>query len=131
MNSHIAAVEALLASLPGDVAYGDATGHTPPYVLLWSSAGNAGLEASVTGESGMSDLLGVTWVHTTPRNALALAALGRPLLDGVKPTVTGRSVLLTLESSEPVRVDRDVTLTTTNTHPAYIVDRFRLVSVPA
>ena len=56
---------------------------------------------------------------------------GRALLAATRPTVTGRAVWLSLESSEPAAVDRDLTLPDTNRHPAYVVDRYRLISTAA
>lgn len=132
MKTHIDAVKLLLTGLGCPVAYVDAHGISAyPYVLLWSSAGQPGIESAVSADSDLSDLIGVTWVDTTPANALTLAAAGRALLAATRPTVTGRAVWLALESSEPAAVDRDITLPDTNRHPAYVVDRYRLISTAA
>ena len=132
MKAHIDAVKLLLAGLGCPLYYVDAAGATTyPYVLIWSSAGQPGIESAVAADADLSDLLGVTWVDTTPTNALTLAAAGRALLAATRPTVTGWAVWLSLESSEPAAVDRDLTLPDTNRHPAYVVDRYRLISTAA
>lgn len=107
------------------------TGATYPYVLLWSTGGDGGPESSITADSDLSDLLGVTVVDTTPLNALRAVAIVRGVLDGLKPTVTGRSVWVSFAFSGQVQPDPDVTLPTTNLHPFFVVDRYRLTSTPA
>lgn len=132
MLAHITAVKALLTPLGWPVYVVEAPSlPTYPYVIVWGSAGQPGIEPGVAGSSDMSDLLGVTVVDTTPENALIAAAAVRAVLDGAHPTVTGRAVWLSLTSSEPVTVDRDVTLPATNRHPGYVVDRYQLISTPA
>lgn len=100
-----------------------------PYVLLWASPGQPGIEASVAADSDYSDLLGVTYADTTPLNVLRLASLARAALGGFE--AGGMNVTLQLATSLPVQPDRDVVLPDTNSHPFYAVDRFQLVATPA
>ena len=107
----------------------------PPYLIAWSSAGEAGRDPSIGGACGsMSDMVGVTCVAGTEEGAIILATSVREdLTPGFGPgsiTVPGRHVTLTHSQSRPVQVDRDVRITGTNTHPAYGVELFRLDSQP-
>lgn len=103
----------------------------PPYMLVWSSAGRPSPEADAAGMSaGIDDTVGVTCVAGTPDGALIVADDARLALAG-GVTVPGRLVWLSLSDSRPVQVDRDVTFAGTDTHPAYVVDLYRLQSTPA
>ena len=109
---------------------------TPPYLIVWSSAGGAGRDPSIGGACGsMSDTVGVTCVAGTEEGAIILGTSVREdLTPGFGPgslAVPGRHVTLTHSQSRPVQVDRDVRITNTNTHPAYVVERFGLDSQPA
>jgi hypothetical protein len=79
----------------------------------------------------LDELLRVMLVHTTTEGVLAAHEQVRATLHGSHPSVVGRSVTLRLFGSEPVDVDRQMTLPTANRHPAYGVDIYRLTSVPA
>ncbi len=130
MKDAIAAIQALLNPLGWDVRYGDATGATYPYVLLWSSPGQPGSEPSAAGGDGFEDLLGVTMVDTMPANVLVIASRVRALLDGARLSAGGHYLTLRLRFSEPVKADREVTLPDTNTHPSFAVDHYHLAAQP-
>ena len=102
-----------------------------PYVLLWGSPGQAGIEASVQAQSDLSDLVGVTMVHTSGRNVLVLVPLVRAVLDGAQFTEGGMLVTVALGPSQTVRADRELTLPDTNAHPMFAVDRYQVVATPA
>jgi hypothetical protein len=128
----IDAIKALLAPLGYPVYYVDAPDHPAmPYVLLWGSSGVPSPEQAIAGPSDLTDSLGVTTVAATPEAVLIVRARIRTVLDGARPTVAGSLVWLNLTDSRPTAVDRDVTDPATNRHPAYGVDMYRLVSVPA
>jgi hypothetical protein len=102
-----------------------------PYVLLWSTPGQPGIEASITADEDMSDLLGVTMVDTTPGNVLLLSTRTRGLLDTARLTVDGMLVTLSRTVSQTVQPDEAVTLPDTNQHPCFAVDRYQMVATPA
>ena len=132
MRQHIDAIRALLAPTP--IYYADATGVTAyPYVLIWSTPGDDDIQPSICDDDTWSDLIGVTSVDTTPNNTLLLAARVRLLLDGATLPVAGRHARLHLRKGlgQTVQADRDITLTATNTHPCFQVDRYLLTSQPA
>jgi hypothetical protein len=126
VKAHIVAIMAELApridcyyvTVPDGAAF--------PYVLLWGTAGDPGVEMSVAGDSDMSDLLGATVVDTTPFNVLRAVDITRGVLNGLQPAVTGRGVWLSFAFSSTVQEDKTITLPGTNSHPFYTVDRYRL-----
>ena len=126
-------IDAILALIPITAYYVEVPEKpTYPYALVWSTSGLPTAEQSLVGGDDLSDLVGVTTVHTTPRNAVKVAGeVVRPALAGAHPVVAGRLVTLSLFDSRQVEVDEKVTLTDTNRHPAFAVDIYRLVSVPA
>lgn len=134
MIDHVAAIEAAFAAAGLVSHFVDAPGATPPYHLLWTGSGTVPAEASVDPAGDFTDTLGVTSVAGTPKGALIAQREARealaPFAAG-STVVAGRIVWLTLYDSRSVQVDRDVTVTSTNRHPAYAVDMYRLVSVPA
>lgn len=134
MKSHIQAIQQALTPLGWPTPYADATGVASyPYVLLWSTPGTDDVEPTLTGDGAWSDLIGATTVDTTGLNVLATINQVRTALDGAVLDVDGRHVRLHLQRSLslPVTVDRSLTITATNTHPCFAVDRYLLVSQPA
>ena len=131
MKAHITAILAALSPTI-DAYYVDVPdGATYPYVLLWGSPGGAGVESSIAADSDMSDLLGVTVVDIEPTNVLSAVQTVRGILNGLRPAVTGRQVLLTFEYSSTVQPDKTVKLPETGSFPFYAVDRYRLIDTPA
>lgn len=130
MKAHIDAIEAIVKNLGYGFAYGDATGLLYPYVLAWGTPGGPDLEEPLTDVGAWSELLGITYVDTDSLNVLVMAGRVRTALDGVALNVTGRHARLTLQPGlgQTVRPDRSVTIPSTNTHPAYAVDRYLLTS---
>jgi hypothetical protein len=122
-------IEAIKAALTGSITayYVDVPDVAAyPYVLLWGTAGNPGIETSVAADTDMSDLLGATVVDTTPYNVLRAADIVRGILNGLLLPVAGRRALLSFEFSSTVQPDKTITLPGTNSHPFYTVDRYRL-----
>ena len=113
------------------VAVPDAERPVYPYLLLWGSPGQSGIESSVTADADLSDLLGVTAADTTPGNVLLLVDRARAVLDGVRFTVAGMDVTLSRSVGQDVREDTDFTVPDTNRHPCFAVDRYQLVATPA
>jgi len=106
------------------------TAPTLPYVLVWSSGGNLALERPVSdSHTDTDDLIGVTTVAGTPAGVLIAQAAVRGVLDLKSPVVAGRTTVLELVSSQPVQMDRDVTIPGTNRNPAYAVDMYRYRAV--
>lgn len=107
-----------------------------PYSLLWAPSGV--LDGS-TLDDARTDLdvsVGVTTAGVTADQVFIRAGMVRDVL--VPPpgplgdlTVAGRRVWLRHEDSRPVQVDRDVTFGSTNAHPLFAVDTYRLISTPA
>lgn len=132
MRAHIAAVEALLTPLGWATYYVDVP-ETPAtaYILLWGSSGLPSSEQPLRGPVDLTDGLGVTCVAATPYGVLSMRTAVRGVLDEAHPVVAGRVVTLSLWDSRDTQVDRDVTLPDTGRHPAFGVDVYRLMSVPA
>ena len=127
MREHLAAIRALLTAASLTSYHIDVPDvPTLPYVLVWSSSGMPGPEQSVAGAGDLTDLVGVTAVASSADNVLIVRDRVRAVLDGARPTVTGRVVWLNLAASGTTAIDRDVT-----PHVAYGVDQYRLISVPA
>jgi hypothetical protein len=127
------AVRALLDELGWPVYYVDAPTRPDvlPYVVLVSSSGRMAGPALCADLTDLDELLRVMVVHTTPEGVVDAHEQVRATLHDAHPAVTGRSVTVRLFTSEPVAVDRDMTIVATNRHPAYGVDIYRLTSVPA
>ena len=124
-------IKALLTAAGIDPRYVDATGANLPYVLLWGSPGQPGIESSIAADDDLSDVLGVTCVDTTPGNVLRLSGITRGVLAGARFTAGGLLVWLAFLDSQTVQADRQVVLPETNRHPFFAVDRDRLIATPA
>ena len=135
MDETVAAIKAALTAAGVTNYYVDApSSRTYPYALVWSSAGRPDIEPALVESSAFSDDLGVTVVAASPEGVLSVGERVRAALapfDGGSGVVAGRITYLHHYDSRPVQVDRDVTITATNRHPAYGVDMYRLVSTPA
>lgn len=135
MNEAIAAIRAALTAAGVTNYYVDVpSSRTYPYALVWSSAGRGDIEAAVAESSAFSDDVGVTVVAASPEGVLSVAGRVRAALapfEAGSVAVAGRVTWLNHYDSRPVQVDRDVTITATNRHPAFGVDMYRLVSTPA
>mgnify|MGYP000954782598 CR=1 FL=1 len=133
MKQVIAKLKQLLEAAGLVVYLGEADpGAAYPYVVLWFSPGQPGIESAVASDTDFSDLLGVTMSHTSALNALVLSGKVRPVLDGASfTTAAGMRTTLALTLSQTVQPDRDVTLPETNRHPFYAVDRYQVVATAA
>lgn len=102
-----------------------------PYLVLGSSSGRMFGPALCADLTDLDDLLRVMAVHHNPEAVVLAQEQVRAVLHNTHPPVDGRAVTVRLLGSEPVAVDRDMTIAATNRHPAYGVDVYRLTSVPA
>lgn len=102
-----------------------------PYLVLVTSSGRLLGPALCAELTDLDDLVRVMAVHHNPEAVVLAQEQVRAVLHNTHPAVEGRAVTVRLYGSEPVGVDRDMTIPTTNRHPAYGVDIYRLTSVPA
>lgn len=138
MIGHLRALKAHLSNIgAATVVIGDATGTRPPFIAL--SAGDrrqprdmpyAGLSR---GEYTL--LVDATCTAQTVDASLqvAQAVVERVTPDGDPaelPGVPGRRVTVELLDFRQTEVDRTYTMTGTDSHPAYTVVRFWLISQP-
>ncbi|MHA7132540.1 hypothetical protein [Oerskovia turbata] len=131
MRAHIDAIRVLLAPAGYPVHFievPDAPEY--PYVLLWAS-GRMEPDALCDEVEDLNDILGVTAVGLSAEGVLEVQRAIRPRLHDAAPPVAGRSATLRYFDSQPVQVDRDVTIPASNRHPKFGVDLYRLRSVPA
>lgn len=136
MRAHIAAIKALIPSAYTVYFVDVPDAPTYPYVLLWTSAGSPGVEANMCGANlDIDAVVGVTHVATSPDGVLAATAKTRPALQPggriKRLAVPDRAAWIEFYDAQNVQVDRDVTLPSSNRHPAYAVDLYRLTSTPA
>jgi len=133
MLAHLNAVKALLEPTGYTVYLIDAaTTPTYPYVVLWSSAGMLVADTLDGIQDDLDELLGVTVAAATPEAVLTAVPLVRAALLDAQPVVAGRYVQpLRFFDAVDVSVDRQVTMPNTNRHPAFAVDKYRLISEPA
>lgn len=140
MITHLEAVEARLQAVLGvncpPIVIADATGHSRPYLVLNATLGGRERDLAVAGALGrFRAYLDVTAAASTARLALRMAqqathALTPGFDPHVLPGVTGRHVVLSHLDSRDVEIDRTVTDTASNTHPAWVLTRFILHSQP-
>lgn len=101
-----------------------------PYVLLWSSTGDEDSD-DLGSTSYLNDQVGVTCVGLTPEAVWDVVSRTRAVLLDWRPTVSGwYSQPLSIDASDRIQADRDVTLPNVNRHPYYGVDLYRLVAEP-
>lgn len=133
MIGELDAIMDALLDLGWPVHYVDAPAKpdTLPYLVLGSSSGRMYGPALCADLTDLDDLLRVMVVHHNPTAVVVAQGQVRAVLHNTHPPVAGRSVTVRLLGSEPVAVDRDMTIPVTNLHPAYGVDIYRLTSVPA
>lgn len=136
MIAHIKAVEALLEPLGYTVHRWTAPVVSAQYVILSTAAHDGDLEDGLVdcGEAFATDLQ-VKAVAGTPDGVVIMLARIRGVLSPARGEAAvpldGRHVVTHYVRSEHVPiVDRDVTITGTNRHPAHAVDTYRLVSQP-
>lgn len=133
MIGELDAIRAALEAEGWPTFYVDAPAHPEvfPYLVLGSSSGRMFGPALCADLTDLDDLLRVMAVGTTPESVVVTQDRVRATLHNTHPPVEGRAVTVRLLGSEPVAVDRDMTVAPTNLHPAYGVDIYRLTSVPA
>lgn len=137
MIGEVDAIRALLTATGHVNFLGEVSG-TPPanYYLIGISGGSPGVEQAIDGmRADIDDQVQVTSVAGSIAGVLIMQDLARnALTPGRMPrqlTVAGRHAVLVFDGSERLGVDRDVTNPTTNKHPAFGVDSYRLVSTPS
>lgn len=135
MIEYLEAVKLRLAPLGRTTHLIEATGTlTYPYLLLWTSTNLPALEQDLARRRDLSFLLGVTAVGANPTAAGDVARLAKNLLGPEKfvpLAVAGRSAHIRWDGFQTASVDREVTLPSTNRHPAYQVDLYQVESTPA
>lgn len=135
MIAYLRAVKALLDPLGRPVRLVDATGETSyPYFLVWPSTGAPGLEAPLNENADLSFLIGVTGVGLTYDSAGGLSGDGTGVLGPTKPVplvVPGRKAWIKWAGLGSSGVDRDVTLSGSNRHPAFEAHIYQVESIPA
>lgn len=129
------ALEAVLAPLGYKIHRWTVPTITEQYLVLSSPGYGDAVEDSICGTGDDLDVpLRVTAVAGTPDGAVIMLNRVRALLspgrDETRVPAEGLDVRVRFTRSEVVDVDRDVTITGTNRHPAYGVDTYRLVSQP-
>jgi len=133
--AHLEAVKALLVPRGRPVHLVDASGETSyPYYLVWPSTGAPGLDGALDQNADVSFLIGVTGVGETVASAGVVARNAKALLGPTKPVplvVAGRRAWIRWEGLASADVDRDVTITGTNRHPAFEAHLYRVESIPA
>lgn len=136
-SAHVDALKALLSPLGYSVYFGEAPVLPEyPYVVLWTQG--QGFHGDVSVGFVRRDFrwrVGVTMTAGTPEGALIVQEAVRGVLmpggESCRPRVAGRSVELVWRDGLGVTVDRAVKITGTDRFPAYTVDMYDLVSVPA
>ena len=134
MKAHIDAISALV---PYPTYFVDVpSSPTYPYVLLWSSAGAPGREFVLAGvNEDIDEPIGVTAVAATPSGVLTMQKAIRAVLNPggalLGLVVPGRAASIRLYDSRPIDVDREVSIPSSNRHPALGVDMYRITSTPA
>jgi hypothetical protein len=105
---------------------------TYPYAVLYCNTGAREATALTLISAHQVYDVQVTSVGATAASARIVATKVLTALLDVTPTVTGRTCWpIRLESSQPAREDRDITIPGTATHPFYAVDVYRVASVPS
>lgn len=128
------AVQALDAAATAGI--GDMTGALPPFVSVYGPPGARPQDEAVGGPDGdeFSARMGCTFTAARADAALLMAEAGiQALTPNRRPgrlSVAGRVVWVEFVEARDVLTDYDVTLTGTNTHPAYVVVRFQIHSTP-
>ena len=132
LTAHVAALKAVLSGGGFVVYVGDVTGTVSyPSVMIQAATGLPVSVNLASDQEEVSEGVNVTVVDDSPANCMVTIEAVRALLHGLVIEVDGRSCEpLRLTGAQPVVVDRDVTITGTNRHPAYGVDTWRLVSTP-
>ena len=129
----IMALASVLRSAGFPVHVGDVAEKDPamPYVMVQAPTGLPVSVAVCGAQVESDDDVQVTVVDDSPLNCLRSVSVVRRALDGVVLEAPGRTCFpLKLRGSQPVLVDRDVTLVGSGRHPAYAVDVWRLASTP-
>lgn len=114
----------------------DATGGAFPYVLIVPAYERAVVERDLEDATGDIDAdVRVTSVGANGDAAMGIRGVTRSLFSPAQEwqplDVPGRVARLRFLRHEMTAVDRDTTVTGSNTHPVYAVDTYRLVSQPA
>jgi len=114
------------AMLPAAVTVriGDMTGVPVPRVSVWGPPIGRATDSALA-EGGHSEVVGIT---CTAANEQAATALARAAIDSLTPGLTPQrigAVVVDFMSAQNAVTDRQVTLPSTNTHPAFVTAQFR------
>lgn len=100
-----------------------------PYIVLWGGTAAPHPEESIASQiMGVRDRLGVTVAAGTPAGARVAHGRVRDVLQPDGFPLTVGAFRLKLFDHQAVQVDRDEKIITTNRHPAYVVDLYRVES---
>lgn len=133
MLAHLKAVQAAVEALGYIVELGMVPGPTVPdqYVVVRGPANGTDSDTPLAPDTTFDVPMWLTAATGTIDGAYIMLTAIKAALDGVTLDVAGRYVFAAWEASE-VDPELDLTLTRTssNQHPAYGVDQYRLYSQP-
>lgn len=125
LRAALGAADAIQAGKAIPSYIGDATGHMPPFTVLWGTPGVGDPDGPYGGPDGSWVApAGITCTAQDTEAALGVMEAVRGLLwpsmrPSVLPGVAGRHVVLELTDARAVQVDRTITPPSTNAHPAF------------
>lgn len=126
---HFHAARTLLAELGHEVHIIDVPERPAfPYILLWGGVGTPHPERDLRGDfTDLDATMGVTVTAGTPEGCFIVQKRVRNALEGVELELAeGRSGPLRLLDSQPVQMDRDITILDSDRNPAFAVDIYSI-----
>lgn len=140
MITHLEAIEARITAVFGPrtptIVVADATGLTPPYIVLRTATPSRDRDRVIAGAMGAFEAyVDIGCAAATARMAIdlnqqATEALTPGFEPAELPGVAGRYVIISHLDSRDVETNRTVTSTGTDTHPAWALSRFIIRSKP-
>lgn len=98
---------------------------TYPYIVVWGGEARPHTESPLSDKIlGVQDRVGVTYAAGTTQGARIVNTAAREILQPRGYPVSVAGFTLKLTDHQPVDVDRDVKMTSTDRHPAFSVDIF-------
>lgn len=125
-QAHVAAVKALIGASVRLYEGQAPDGAVMPYAVLYADNGDASRTALAAVSDRRDVSFQITSVGIDETGARSVAERVRTAVLDRRPVVAGRSTSpITQETSQPLRVDRDVT-----PHRLFVVDEYAFASVP-